>query len=378
MSADLEQQLRGAMERFTSDVRVPPGLALKAYRHRQKRRTTGRVAAAAGTATVVAGSLAVAGAAGAFGSASRAPIQTAYTAYVITHVEHALAAPRIGNLVEADRTVFSPGSTLQPFPDALIGTVRGPSSSSQWRASYTLRWIYHGSIELSSFTASGQRVFDWAISPAHGTTAVIYGNDTWWTAAAQHGQGGSGPAPSGCLRGHEIALDGGAGNGWPAFIRSQLACGAYQVSGRQVVERNQHHQDHRGRRRIHLLGEPGELPARKGGPGAAPDRVPLARPHSGQPGQAEGDGPGRLQAGPGAGAARGPRSLTSPEAGQARRVCPGPAGLPAGVHYLVKVATHSTWWVMGNASNARSASSCQPASANTAMSRASVAGSQDT
>ena len=236
MSADLEQQLRGAMERFTSDVRVPPGLALKAYRHRQKRRTTGRVAAAAGTATVVAGSLAVAGAAGAFGSASRAPVQTAYTAYVITHVEHALAAPRIGNLVEADRTVFSPGSTLQPFPDALIGTVRGPSSSSQWRASYTLRWIYHGSIELSSFTASGQRVFDWAISPAHGTTAVIYGNDTWWTAAAQHGQGGSGPAPSSCLRGHEIALDGGAGNGWPAFIRSQLACGAYQVSGRQVVD----------------------------------------------------------------------------------------------------------------------------------------------
>ena len=57
---------------------------------------------------------------------------------------------------------------------------------------------------------------------------------------------------------------------------------------------------------------------------------------------------------------------------------PGPAGLPAGVHYRVKVATHSTWWVMGNASNARSAPSCQPASANTAMSRASVAGSQDT
>ena len=48
MSADLEQQLRGAMERFTSDVRVPPGLALKAYRHRQKRRTTGRVAAWSG------------------------------------------------------------------------------------------------------------------------------------------------------------------------------------------------------------------------------------------------------------------------------------------------------------------------------------------
>jgi hypothetical protein len=224
------------MERFTEDVLVPPGLALKAHRHRQKRRMTGRVAVAAGTATVVAGSLAVAGAAGAFGSSSGAPVRTAYTAYVITHVERALAAPRIGNLVEADRTVFTPGSTLKPFPDALVGTAGGAGSGARWSAGYTLRWIYHGSIELSSFTASGQRVFDWAISPGHGTTAVIYGNDTWWTAAAQHGQGGSGSAPSSCLRGHEIALSGGAGNGWPGFIRSQLACGAYKVAGRQLVD----------------------------------------------------------------------------------------------------------------------------------------------
>ena len=54
MSTDLEQQLHGAMERFTGDVRVPPGLALKAYRHQQKRRVTTRVVAAAGTAAVVA------------------------------------------------------------------------------------------------------------------------------------------------------------------------------------------------------------------------------------------------------------------------------------------------------------------------------------
>ena len=123
---------------------------------------------------------------------------------MITHVEHALAAPRIGNLVEADRTVFSPGSTLQPFPQALVGSAGGAGSSSPWRAGYTLRWIYHGSIELSSFTASGQRVFDWAITPAHGTTAVIYGNDTWWTAAAQQWPGrerpGLRPVASGAAR----------------------------------------------------------------------------------------------------------------------------------------------------------------------------------
>ena len=151
---------------------------------------------------------------------------------MVGHVQHALAAPRLANLVEADRTVFSPGSTLQPFPNVLVGS-SGGAGSRQWNAGYTVRWIYHGSIELSSFTASGQRVFDWVIAPGRGTTAVIYGNGTWWTAPGSS-PAGAGPAP-GCIQGREIALGGGAGNGWPAFIRSQLACGAYTVAGRQVV-----------------------------------------------------------------------------------------------------------------------------------------------
>jgi hypothetical protein len=239
MSTDIEQDLRGAMERFTRDVRVPPGLAVKAYRHQQKRRVTTRAVAAAGTVTAAAATaVAVAGATGAFGSAGPSPAQATYTAYVVSHVQHALAASRLANLVEADRTVFSPGSTLQPFPDALVGSAGGTGAGSQWSASYTLRWIYHGSAELSSFTASGQRVFDWVITPAGRTTAVIYGNDTWWTAPEASpgpGPGGGGPA-RGCIRGQEIVLGGGSGNGWPAFIRSQLACGAYTVAGRQMID----------------------------------------------------------------------------------------------------------------------------------------------
>ncbi len=235
MSTELEQRLRGAMAQFTGDVRVPPGLAAKAYRHQQKRRV--RIIAAAGTATAVAGAVGIAGAAGAFGSAGPSPAQSHYTAYVVSHVQHALAAPRLASLVEADRTVFRPGSTLQPFPNFLVGSVGGSGSSSQWSAGYTLRWIHHGSIELSSFTGSGQRVFDWGGTPAHGTTAVIYGNHTWWTApgAGPGAREGAGPAP-GCIQGREIQLGGGAGNGWPAFIRSQLACGAYTVAGRQMVD----------------------------------------------------------------------------------------------------------------------------------------------
>ena len=47
MSTELEQMLRGGMERFTRDVRLSQGLALKAERHRQKRRMTARAAAIA-------------------------------------------------------------------------------------------------------------------------------------------------------------------------------------------------------------------------------------------------------------------------------------------------------------------------------------------
>jgi hypothetical protein len=237
MSTDIEHELRGAMERFTHDVQIPPGLAVKAYRHQQKRRVTTRAVAAAGTVTAAAATaVAVAGATGAFGSAGPSPAQATYTAYVVRHVQHALAASRVADLVEADRTVFPAGSTLQPFPDGLVGSAGG-AGSPQWNAGYSLRWIYHGSAELSSFTASGQRVFDWAVTPAGRTTAVIYGNDTWWTAPeAGPGPGpGAGPA-RGCIQGHEIVLGGGAGNGWPAFIRSQLACGAYTVAGRQVID----------------------------------------------------------------------------------------------------------------------------------------------
>jgi hypothetical protein len=237
MNTDLEQELRGAMERFTGDVRVPPGLALKAYRHRQKRRMTGRAAVAAGTATVVAGSLAVAGAAGAFGSAGGAPVQTAYTAYVVSHVEHALASSRLDHLVEFDRTVYQGGRTLQPVQDGLVG---GPATSSPWMVGSSLHWTYHRTMTLSAFSPAGQRVFDDRLSSTFGDTAVIYFNRTWWTAPAP-APGPAGPAPAGlgpagCVQGQTIELSGGAGNGWPAFIRSQLACGAYTVAGHQVID----------------------------------------------------------------------------------------------------------------------------------------------
>jgi len=96
-----------------------------------------------------------------------------------------------------------------------------------------------------------------------------------------------------------------------------------------------------GRRPVHVLGEPGELPARAGKPGAAPDRLPLARRHPGPPGPAESGGPGRLQAGPGARGARGPGPLTRPGAA----VTPGPRRPPdkAGLSQGLWSGKGGTW-----------------------------------
>ena len=237
MNTELEEQLRGAMERFAGDVRVPPGLAVKAYRHQQKRRITTRAVAAAGTAAAVAAAVAIAGAAGAFGSAASPPVQTAYTAYVVRHVEHALAAPRLGHLVEADRTVFPPGATLQPFPHALVGT-------AAWcRDQLTVGSRLHTSLDLPRAASRCRRSRPADSTSLTGASARPTGprrssthRGTWWTAAAGSGPGGTGPAPSGCVKGLDIALNGGAGNGWPAVIRAQLACGAYKVADRQVID----------------------------------------------------------------------------------------------------------------------------------------------
>ena len=240
MSTELEQLLRGGMERFTEDARVPDGLALKAYRHRQKRRMTTRVVTAAGTATVLtAGALAAAGVTGALGSASGQPALTTTQiktdAYVFGRVEHALAAQAQDNVLEYDRTVFGSGVAIEPVGPATL-KISKAGASSPWSVGYSLMWMYQGTLKMSAFTASGQRVFDLGITqegPAPGSVMAIYGSSTYWRASLPAaGNGRTGPVP--CTS--NIILSGGPGNGWPAFIRSQLSCGEYRVAGRQWVD----------------------------------------------------------------------------------------------------------------------------------------------
>jgi hypothetical protein len=235
MNMDIEDQLRLDMEQATRDVRVPRGLALKAYRHGRKRQTTLRMATAAATATALVGGVALAGVAGAFDSAPKgvSPQTARLTAFVIRHVRSALAPAAVSKIVGSVTETYPSGTTLGPVPGGVNGGT-GRGAASQWSVGYSVVWAYQGTASYAAYTASGQRVFDAELTHANGgatETAVIYANGTWWTAPVHLRKA----APPACLQGGGFYLRPGPGGGWPGFIRSQLACGAYTVVGRQVV-----------------------------------------------------------------------------------------------------------------------------------------------
>jgi hypothetical protein len=244
MSTELEDRLRADMRRFAADLRVPPGLARRAYLHRRKRRTMLRALTASGAAAVLAASaIAVAGVTGAFGPATARPAVPALppataslTAYVLRHVEGALAPTRVDNLVGYTRMVFPPGFALEPSPGGIAGP-RGPrAADAQWSIGYTTRWQYGDAVKLSAYSPGAQHVFDFGVASSRGSatvTAVLYGSRTWWTAPVEPS---APPAAPGCAHPGEIQLSTGAGNGWPPFIRTQLACGVFSVVGHQVVD----------------------------------------------------------------------------------------------------------------------------------------------
>jgi hypothetical protein len=262
MNTNFEDRLRTDMERFTRDIQAPAGLPVRAYRHNRQRRRTLRVAVASGAATAVAATgVVIAGVSGAFGPAPAA--QTAQTtAYVLRHVENALAPASVGNLIDVSRVVFPPGTPQEPVVGGLNGASTTSGASSPWTVAYMLHWDYQGSQKYSAYSPSGRHVFDMQLSIGNGSatqTTVIYGDRTWWTATVPTGQPGSpgcspgSSASSGSRRvttSGSIGLSNGPGNGWPAFIRSQLSCGAYTVAGRQLVN---------GIDAIKITGQPGRL-----------------------------------------------------------------------------------------------------------------------
>jgi hypothetical protein len=231
MNTNLEDRLRADMARFTRDVRVPPGLALKACRRGRRRRVRRRVAIAAGiTAVLAAGAVTAAGIAGAFVSAAAWPIQT--TAYVIKQVNSALSTAGAANMIYVTRTVYTPVDRFEPLLEHFFAGPPEVSLGSAWNVAVTVTWQYHSTAKDSAYGPDGQHVYDAEVSSGPDTdveTAVLYNRGTWWT--------GSWPIPSLKVRQNiERRLARIDAGGPAARIRHALSAGFYKLAGRQVVD----------------------------------------------------------------------------------------------------------------------------------------------
>ena len=217
MSTDLEQRLRAEMEQAV--VQPRPGLVREAYRGYRRKRRMRRTAVAAGTAAAIA-----AGTAAGVTAATTAPAVSAQTtAYVVSHVNGALAA---NSQITYTTTVTS---FVLPKTGALTSRI-------------TEIWDYGTRIRQRDETASGQPVTeDWQqAGPGQPTcTLVDYQQRTW-----EHGTvnlGGSAPQQSRCQAPEMLTLLLASGmtpgfSDWPSMIESGLRCGLFRLVGHQRVD----------------------------------------------------------------------------------------------------------------------------------------------
>lgn len=236
MTTELEKVLRDGMERFTHDVRLPPGMARRAARARQRRRRVRIMAAAAGTAVVTAaGGILVASGTTPSGQPPGAQFRT--TAYVVSHMARALARQP---LIMYTRSRYIPAL---PTADIVL-TGQGPAINPRWNVAVITGGWFHGprwtQVSVSTgFTVKGRPTYavEDRITPSKQTvTGVIFANRTWWREGwpknPDAGAHGRPDLPCGI-----VSLSGdGAQLGLfftPAAVRKDLACGAFVVTGHQ-------------------------------------------------------------------------------------------------------------------------------------------------
>jgi hypothetical protein len=238
MNTDFEDRLLADMERFTRDVRVRPDMATMAYRHLRKHRRKLHLTLAT---TAAASAVAIAAATGTFSPATAPAARNAQTtAYVLRHVTKALAPASVDNLIDVSRWVFPPGTEQRPLEGG---------GSAPWSMGYLLRWDYRGMQKDSAYSPDGQHIFDQATNDSGTQITVLYGSKTWWTAPVT--SGGPRSASPGCTPPGMVVLSTGPGDGWPAFIETQLSCGDYVVAGHQLVN---------GINAVKITGRPGWPP----------------------------------------------------------------------------------------------------------------------
>ena len=219
MKTDVEELLQEGMERFTTGVHAPAGLAAAAGRLRRRRRAF-RAVTAGGAAAVTAAAVITAVAAG--GGAAQAPAATAQAhevAYVVSRVKAALATE---NLVYHGKTTGSDGP------------------SATWAYGQRWRWEEFTGAGCRNVTSTGDcthrggsvRYLATGTARVGGklTTAyVTYYNREYSLSPITE------PLPiSACSRTARLEMGGPAptpGDHWSDFINATLACGAARVTG---------------------------------------------------------------------------------------------------------------------------------------------------
>jgi hypothetical protein len=213
MNGAVEDMLREGLDRLTAPVQVPAGVTGRARAHLRRRKIVVRAVLAGGTAAVTAAAVVAATVPG----RSAQPVFSARTtAYVLSRVESALAAP---NKVIQTVTTFSAA-----FPPVLA-----------WNYRDNVRLTQSGyiapSLELGNAWAQGRVNWGVGSTTIHGKQAYVqidYRRHEWY----RTGDLIYGSIP--CTAQLDIVEFNLATN-WAAYLRSALACGVFKVTGHAPV-----------------------------------------------------------------------------------------------------------------------------------------------
>jgi hypothetical protein len=243
MNSDVENLLREGMERFTSDLRAPAGLARRVAQRRRRRLALRSAAGVAAALTAGAVALVAVGVPGGIGGPAVA------AAAVVQRVDSALSAAEPGEIAQITVTT----STVKPGGTTVTTTAEEWSYGDQWRSvtnSPTGQPVYDEGFSTSSiYTLVSYKTRTWARQPALGRPfAPGYGSrscEPLLAAGQALGPGGpvlppQRPVPAPLLFPLGLPGIGSFVSSLPATVaralRTAVSCGTLAVAGRQRVD----------------------------------------------------------------------------------------------------------------------------------------------
>ena len=202
-----EDLLRSAMDRFTEDVRVPPGLPARAVRRLRRRKAA--ICAAVGTSVAAVTAVAVT-------LAGAGPAADPRTSYVLLRAEAALAAVSQQDLIQQIHVTFAGN---------------GESASD---------WLYRDDDRLVSYGPDGRPTSDNADRVTGNqeiSTGVDYTKKTWYQSAQTLHGGAPSAMPPPCQEVAPLAYNMPIPGfpDWANEFRTALSCGVYAVAGTEQV-----------------------------------------------------------------------------------------------------------------------------------------------